>query len=166
MNVKTILTLKSTKLTILVFTIIATLLFVILCLIAPSKDIDCVAEININIHNNDEQVDIDGTVSYFYHFIKKGESHVSEYGSVVYNNKKYILDRTARILATDTKNTNYKEIRKDNIKKNFQDNMPDNVYDIIMSKQKVLFWRIQAFSNDLLQVTDLRRSLMICKKMQ
>ena len=165
MNVKTMSKSLLSSIIVAISLVVVTVVLVAYVLLIKQKDFDCATNVDIHIEHAETNTEISGTIKLFFHFIYGEDSHISEYGIVRVNDKKFILDRTARLHFSDEPHNGYYEVTRGNIEKNPQDNVPDDVYSALTSKQKVLFFKVGEINNGFWQIKDLRRTLIICKKM-
>lgn len=127
-------------------------------------NLDCTTDVDLHIVNEDKKYVLTGIVHMVFHLVKGSESYISEYGTVIYNSNRYIIDRNIRLkFSNDTKN-GYYEVDRGAVDKNPKDTLPEDVYWILTSKQKKLFFQLVSLGDELWQIKDLRRTLVICKK--
>lgn len=161
MTVKTSSWLKSISGLILLLFLFAAAIFYV-----PSKtsELNCAAEVRINVYAGEQESEINGVVHMIFHLPRNGRSYISEYGVVSVGEKRYKVDRNVRLVFSDKKSDSYSEVLREGIDKNMSDTLPDDIAEKMTSSQRVFFFKVDKLREDVWRISDLRRTIFICKK--
>lgn len=129
-----------------------------------SVEINCQSSVSVHVNSDINNIHIKGKIKFSYHLVSGGESHVSQYGVIESNGVHYIIDRIGKVHFTKQGYNDYYELVREGYEKNLQDNTPDQIYDLLISKQKKFQYKMQKYDKDYWQISDIRRTLLLCKK--
>ncbi|MFP2693932.1 hypothetical protein ACLETS_23150 [Enterobacter ludwigii] len=99
------------------------------------------------------------------HFVNqvKKQSYVTEYGDVTFGGDHYVLDRNVRLMFQESNINGFSEVHREGVDKNDTDNLPDSIAKKIFSAQTVYFYKIDKISNEVWRLSDLRRTILVCR---
>ncbi|MGC0850353.1 hypothetical protein [Pantoea agglomerans] len=129
-----------------------------------NDSVHCETDFRFHVNLAYMNLDIMAITHVYFHLVRGDSSYISEYGTVEVNGKKYFLDRNVKLFFSERERNGYHEVRRDGVDKNPQDNVPDEIYEAMSSRQKLLYFRVSDFGDDFWQISDLRRTIVICKK--
>ncbi|EMG7110572.1 hypothetical protein V5J96_001793 [Enterobacter cloacae] len=110
------------------------------------------------------QQGINGNVKIVFHITNDGLVTVSEYGTLNYYGKEYLVDRTGNMtIDTDVQN-GFHKVTKGKFLANPQDNAPSVLVEKLTSSQPVLHYKIQKLDTKTWRISDLQRAIFICRK--
>lgn len=127
-------------------------------------ELNCSGNVDIRVMQSGNEV-LSGDIQITAHIVPfaKKRSYVSEYGYVVADGKKYIIDRNVRLLFSESKKNGFSEVHREGTDKNPADTMPDAVAKLLISSQSIFFYKLDKLQNDIWRWSDLRRTILICK---
>ncbi|HBT4620624.1 TPA: hypothetical protein MB295_005303, partial [Klebsiella pneumoniae] len=143
-HVKTIFTYKF-------ITIILFLLILMVLLIIPGMKNDPIyfdCNSDIHVYSKDNKNEFKAVIRMFVHMAKNGKGVVREYGTIRYGDDAYLMDRSVNIYIYHEEDERYQIKRRPPVV-NEGDNLPDSLYYMMVSKDKVLNYRMQKLNNDL-----------------
>ncbi|HDC4352779.1 TPA: hypothetical protein O8L21_004117 [Enterobacter cloacae] len=110
------------------------------------------------------QQGINGNIKIVFHITNDGLVTVSEYGTLNYYGKEYLVDRTGSMtIDTDVQN-GFHKVTKGKFLANPQDNAPSVLVEKLTSSQPVLHYKIQKLDTKTWRISDLQRAIFICRK--
>ncbi|HAS1030344.1 TPA: hypothetical protein JHK39_003856 [Enterobacter cloacae] len=110
------------------------------------------------------QQGINGNIKIVFHITNDGLVTVSEYGTLNYYGKEYLVDRTGNMtIDTDVQN-GFHKVTKGKFLANPQDNAPSMLVEKLTSSQPVLHYKIQKLDTKTWRISDLQRAIFICRK--
>ncbi|HCM9621157.1 TPA: hypothetical protein N5N89_003551 [Enterobacter cloacae subsp. cloacae] len=110
------------------------------------------------------QQGINGNIKIVFHITNDGLVTVSEYGTLNYYGKEYLVDRTGNMtIDTDVQN-GFHKVTKGKFLANPQDNAPSVLIEKLTSSQPVLHYKIQKLDTKTWRISDLQRAIFICRK--
>ncbi|ENG2948791.1 hypothetical protein ABTU80_003081 [Enterobacter cloacae] len=121
--------------------------------------------VHINYENSKNvQQGINGNIKIVFHITNDGLVTVSEYGTLNYYGKEYLVDRTGNMtIDTDVQN-GFHKVTKGKFLANPQDNAPSMLVEKLTSSQPVLHYKIQKLDTKTWRISDLQRAIFICRK--
>ncbi|EGQ5293045.1 TPA: hypothetical protein LZ354_001974 [Enterobacter cloacae subsp. cloacae] len=121
--------------------------------------------VHINYEDsNNVQQGINGNIKIVFHITNDGLVTVSEYGTLNYYGKEYLVDRTGNMtIDTDVQN-GFHKVTKGKFLANPQDNAPSVLVEKLTSSQPVLHYKIQKLDTKTWRISDLQRAIFICRK--
>ncbi|HAS0824614.1 TPA: hypothetical protein I3317_004453 [Enterobacter cloacae subsp. cloacae] len=121
--------------------------------------------VHINYEDsNNVQQGINGNIKIVFHITNDGLVTVSEYGTLNYYGKEYLVDRTGSMtIDTDVQN-GFHKVTKGKFLANPQDNAPSVLVEKLTSSQPVLHYKIQKLDTKTWRISDLQRAIFICRK--
>ncbi|UWX94199.1 hypothetical protein N2K86_04440 [Enterobacter mori] len=159
MNVKISSRLKQAS---LVVALIA--LFIAALMYVPNNKnaLDCTADIILELGKGDDTIDAD--IHLVVHFEPEVQSYITEYGVVNYDNKRYIIDRYARLRYSRDDHHSFVEFKREGLDKNSAETLPDALSEKLTSAQKVFLFKVRKLHDDIWSISDLRRTVLVCAK--
>ena len=121
--------------------------------------------VHINYEDsNNVQQGINGNIKIVFHITNDGLVTVSEYGTLNYYGKEYLVDRTGNMtIDTDVQN-GFHKVTKGKFLANPQDNAPSLLIEKLTTSQPVLHYKIQKLDTKTWRISDLQRAIFICRK--
>ncbi|RDB39163.1 hypothetical protein DPX44_13355 [Enterobacter cloacae] len=121
--------------------------------------------VHINYEDsNNVQQGINGNIKIVFHITNDGLVTVSEYGTLNYYGKEYLVDRTGSMtIDTDVQN-GFHKVTKGKFLANPQDNAPSVLVEKLTTSQPVLHYKIQKLDTKTWRISDLQRAIFICRK--
>lgn len=161
MNVKT-----TSRLKVISLVAVLILLFVGALLYVPKSksDLDCTADIHLTMDSDEEK--LDARIHLVVHFVPDARSYITEYGVVNYGDQRYIVDRYVRLRYSDDSNHAFVEFQREGIDKNSGETLPEFLSKKLTSAQKVFFFKVSKLHNEIWSISDLRRTVLVCSKIQ
>ncbi|MGX5028237.1 hypothetical protein ACWKYF_15030 [Enterobacter asburiae] len=96
--------------------------------------------------------------------ITSGEDGVlSQVGVINVDGKSYALNRSIMLKFLGKDGDGYMRSLRVSVVKNDNDDLPENITDIIMTKQNIYYYKIMHIASNVYGVRDLRRTLMVCR---
>jgi hypothetical protein len=123
----------------------------------------CTARSNLSLSTQIEGMKIEGEVLLVFHILSDDEGYVSQIGSVGVNGKNYVVDRTTHLKFIGKDHDDYLRTKRVSILKNDNDNIPDPITDLLMSKQQLFFYKFITVTHNIYAIRDLRRTIMVCR---
>lgn len=159
MNVKTSSRLKVLSLvTVLSLLLAGTISYVL----GNKNDLDCNADIDLDMYSGEEK--LNAAIHLVVHFVPNGRSYITEYGVVNYSGQRYIVDRYVRLRYIDDNHHGFVEFQREGIDKNSAETLPEKVSQKLASAQKVFFYKVRKLHNGNWSISDLRRTVLVCSK--
>lgn len=126
---------------------------------------NCMSTVHINYEDSKNvQQGINGNIKIVFHITNDGLVTVSEYGTLNYYGKEYLVDRTGNMtIDTDVQN-GFHKVTKGKFLANPQDNAPSLLVEKLTSSQPVLHYKIQKLDTKTWRISDLQRAIFICRK--
>ena len=126
---------------------------------------NCMSTVHINYEDSKNvQQGINGNIKIVFHITNDGLVTVSEYGTLNYYGKEYLVDRTGNMtIDTDVQN-GFHKVTKGKFLANPQDNAPSVLVEKLTSSQPVLHYNIQKLDTKTWRISDLQRAIFICRK--
>lgn len=123
----------------------------------------CSSKIHLSLNSQKDDVDIKGEVLLVFRIYSETNGIVSEVGSVNVNEKNYSINRTAMLKFIGQEPDGYLRTQRVSVVKNENDDLPDAITDLLMSKQTLFFYKIMPITSNIYGIRDLRRTLMVCR---
>ncbi|HDC4443305.1 TPA: hypothetical protein O8U43_001468 [Enterobacter cloacae] len=121
--------------------------------------------IHINYEDsNNVQQGINGNIKIVFHITNDGLVTVSEYGTLNYYGKEYLVDRTGNMTIDTNVQNGFHKVTKGKFLANPQDNAPSVLVEKLTSSQPVLHYKIQKLDTKTWRISDLQRAIFICRK--
>jgi hypothetical protein len=98
-----------------------------------------------------------------FHFPSETKGIITEFGLINYEGNKYVVDRLVNVSIFRESKNSYELVRQKPVK-NPRDNLPDDVYERLTSRQESLFYDIRRHDSDTIIFSDSKRTLFVCKK--
>lgn len=156
-DVKTIFSYK--KVTLLLFISVAILMLISIGTVKEAPIFfDCSSELHIN---KDENGKLKSVVRVFFHFSQSGRGVIKEYGDLKYNNESYGVNRTVYVDVIHEGGGFY-EIKKKTTIVNNGDNLPDSLYNMLVSKDTLLLYNIKKIDDNLIIIRNNKRTIFVC----
>ncbi|MEO3992305.1 hypothetical protein [Pseudocitrobacter cyperus] len=148
----------------LLITLIALAINAMFRSLSVPDELNCSGNVDIRVMHADSEA-LSGDIQVTAHIVPfaKKRSYVSEYGYVVAEGKKYIIDRNVRLLFSETKTNGFSEVHREGTDKNPADTLPDAVAKMLISSQSIFFYKLDKLQDDIWRWSDLRRTILICK---
>lgn len=142
----------------------ATLLYVYFSVNDKVMPFDCSSEFYVYHGDNGKNgSDVFSSVKINFHIPTKDRGVITEYGIINYEGSRYIVDRIINISIFRERGSSYELVRQKPVK-NPRDNLPDIVYEKLVSRQGSLFYDIRRHDNGTLIFSDSKRTVFVCKK--
>ncbi|HBE7741029.1 TPA: hypothetical protein KMV34_002852 [Escherichia coli] len=140
------------------------LLYIYLSVNDEVMPFDCSSEIYIYHRDKDKNgSDVFSSVKINFHIPSKDRGNITEYGVIHYEGNRYVVDRLIKVSIFRERGNSYELVREKPIK-HPRDNLPDIVYETLVSRQGNLFYDIRRHDNGTLIFSDSKRTLFVCKK--
>ncbi|EMJ0104493.1 TPA: hypothetical protein O8U20_001331 [Enterobacter cloacae] len=121
--------------------------------------------VHINYEDsNNVQQGINGNIKIVFHITNDGLVTVSEYGTLNYYGKEYLVDRTGNMTIDTNVQNGFHKVTKGKFLANPQDNAPSVLVEKLTSSQPVLHYKIQKLDTKTWRISDLQRAIFICRK--
>lgn len=126
---------------------------------------NCMSTVHINYEDsNNVQQGINGNIKIVFHITNDGLVTVSEYGTLNYYGKEYLVDRTGNMTIDTNVQNGFHKVTKGKFLANPQDNAPSVLVEKLTSSQPVLHYKIQKLDTKTWRISDLQRAIFICRK--
>ena len=96
------------------------------------KPVDCATTVYFDIVNNNVPYSFTGSVYLRFHQAADFDVNITEYGTINFNDMKYIIDRNTKMIVSNLSHSKYFELEDTIVNKTKNDNIPDEVYDILI----------------------------------
>ncbi|EQA1621642.1 hypothetical protein V5K00_RS05750 [Enterobacter asburiae] len=123
----------------------------------------CTAKNHISLNTQKDGVKIEGEVLLVFRVSSVRDGVFSQVGVLDVNGKNYSVNRSTTLRFSGQDSDGYLRTQRVNVVKNDNDDLPDAITDLLMSKQKVFYYKIMHISDNVYGVRDLRRTLMVCR---
>lgn len=123
----------------------------------------CTAKNHLSLNTQKDGVNIEGEVLLVFRISSAREGVFSQVGVLDVNGKNYSVNRSTTLKFTGQDSDGYLRTQRVSVVKNDNDDLPDAITDLLMSKQKVFYYKIMHISDNVYGVRDLRRTLMVCR---
>lgn len=114
--------------------------------------------------NQGEKNGISGNVKIVFHITEKGHVVVNEYGTLENEGKEYIVDRSGDMTITKNTENGFHKVVKGHFTANKQDTTPPELTEKLTSSQSVFFYKIQKIDEVTWRISDLQRTIFMCRK--
>lgn len=118
---------------------------------------ECSSDVNIirrGSHNN-------SIIRMSFLVLKNGSGVINEYGVIEYEDNSYVVNRNIKIKINHV-GGDYYEIEREAPSINDGDNLPDSLYHSLVSKDRVLNYRINKTEHGLVVIRANKRTVFIC----
>lgn len=125
----------------------------------------CTAMIYINSGESKERVDIPrASLKFVFHVQDDLKMHVTEYGTIKYQGKEYLLDRVVKLTVSPKTQNGYHEVTRNGIVSNLKENVPASLIEHLVSSQPILFYKIEKIDSDTWKISDQQRTIFVCRR--
>lgn len=132
-------------------------------LLTKPKSFRCETDVTVNISSDDRDPAIKGTIHIIIQLFHQAPGYVSEYGVITHGENKYLVDRHASLTMKNNTHKGYVAVSRDRVDKNPKDTLPEAIYNELTSNQKVFYYRITNVRDNIWQIQDPRRTILICR---
>jgi hypothetical protein len=131
---------------------------------SSTEELNCGASVSLKLVSKDDLY-LKANVQIAIHFSDEAnkKSYVTEYGDVFAGSNQYAIDRNVRLVFLESKKNGYSEVQREGIDRNATDDLPDDIAQKIFSSQTVFFYKIEKLSSNVWRLSDLRRTILICR---
>ncbi|WP_297121808.1 hypothetical protein [uncultured Enterobacter sp.] len=152
------------KITFISLSVLLMVIFLLAFLIhANPSALVCTARYHLALSTQQDGIAISGEVLQVFRIASKSEGVVSQVGVIKVNEKAYSVNRTTIIKFVGKDSDGYLRTLRKGIVKNENDDLPDAITDILMSKQKLFFYKVMPISGNIYGIRDLRRTIAVCR---
>ncbi|UWX91872.1 hypothetical protein N2K86_14405 [Enterobacter mori] len=123
----------------------------------------CTAKTHLFLNTQKDGVKIEGEVLLVFRISSAREGVFSQVGVLDVNGQNYSVNRSTTLKFTGQDSDGYLRTQRVSVVKNDNDDLPDAITDLLMSKQKAFYYKIMHISDNVYGVRDLRRTLMVCR---
>jgi hypothetical protein len=123
----------------------------------------CTAKNHLSLNTQKDGVNIEGEVLLVFRISSARDGVFSQVGVLDVNGQNYSVNRSTTLKFTGQDSDGYLRTQRVSVVKNDNDDLPDAITDLLMSKQKVFYYKIMHISDNVYGVRDLRRTLMVCR---
>jgi len=123
----------------------------------------CTAKIHVFLQTQKEGVSIEGEVLLVFRVSSAKEGAFSQVGVLDVNGKSYAVNRSTTLSFLGQDSDGYLRTQRIAVVKNDNDDLPDEITNLLMSKQQLFYYKIIHVSDNVYGVEDLRRTLMVCR---
>lgn len=127
------------------------------------ETLTCSAKNYLHLEAQTQGVKIEGEVLLVFRISSATEGRVSQVGSLVIQGKHYAVDRNVVLKFIGKDHDGYRQTRRVAIVKNKNDNVPDEITELLMSRQDIFYYKVVRIAGNVYGIRDLRRTLMICR---
>ncbi|KLV63302.1 hypothetical protein DJ535_03540 [Citrobacter murliniae] len=128
-----------------------------------SETLTCSAKNYLHLEAQTQGVKIEGEVLLVFRISSATKGRVSQVGSLNVQGKHYAVDRNVELNFIGKDRDGYLQTRRVATVKNKNDNVPDEVTDLLMSRQDIFYYKIIHIAGNVYAIRDLRRTLMVCR---
>lgn len=128
------------------------------------KPVDCATTVYFDIVNNNVPYSFTGSVYLRFHQAADFDVNITEYGTINFNDMKYIIDRNTKMIVSNLSHSKYFELEDTIVNKTKNDNIPDEIYDILLSNRKFFFTSITEIADNILMIHSLTKTHLVCVK--
>ncbi|MEH0887039.1 hypothetical protein [Enterobacter sp. UNJFSC 003] len=126
---------------------------------------NCMSTVHINRADEKNALDgINGNIKIVFHITNEGLVTVSEYGTLNYHGKEYLVDRTGNMMMDKDVQNGFHKVTRGKFVSNLQHNAPSELTEKLTSSQPVLHYKIDKLDTETWRISDLQRSIFICRK--
>lgn len=123
----------------------------------------CTSKVNIALHTQKEGVNIEGEIMQVLR-ISSGKGGVySQVGTLDVNGKLYAINRATTLTFLGQESDGYWRTRRSAVIKNVNDDLPDKITDLLMTRQPLFYYKIMHIASNVYGLRDLRRTIMVCR---
>ncbi|MGK3187849.1 hypothetical protein ACCW92_09665 [Enterobacter soli] len=144
-------------------TALAVIFFFMLNRTTIPSAIVCTAKNHLSLNTQKDGVNIEGEVLLVFRISSARDGVFSQVGVLDVNGQNYSVNRSTTLKFTGQDSDGYLRTQRVSVVKNDNDDLPDAITDLLMSKQKVFYYKIMHISDNVYGVRDLRRTLMVCR---
>lgn len=123
----------------------------------------CTGRYHLALGTRQDGIAIRGEVLQVFRIASPSEGFVSQVGVITVNEKGYSVNRTTSLQFVGKDSDGYLRTLRMGIVKNENDDLPDAITDILMSKQTLFFYKIMPISGNIYGIRDLRRTIAVCR---
>lgn len=106
---------------------------------------------------------IEGEVLLVLRISSAEEGAFSQVGVLDVNGKHYAINRSTTLSFLREDSDGYLRTQRIAVVKNDNDDLPDEITNLLMSKQQLFYYKIIHITDNVYGVRDLRRTLMVCR---
>lgn len=128
------------------------------------KPVDCATTVYFDIINSNVPYSFTGSVYLRFHQAADFDVNITEYGTINFNDKNFIIDRNTKMIVSNLSHSKYFELEDTIVNKTKNDNIPDEVYDILLSNRKFFFTSITEIADNILMIHSLTKTHLVCVK--
>lgn len=126
---------------------------------------NCMSTVNINYEDSkNAQKGINGNIKIVFHITNEGLVTVSEYGTLNYFGKEYLVDRTGNMTMDTNVQNGFHKVTKGKFVSNPHDNTPSELTAKLTSSQSVYHYKLHKLDTETWRISDLQRSIFICRR--
>lgn len=114
--------------------------------------------------NKGEANDVSGNVKIVFHITGNGHVVVNEYGTIENQGKEYIVDRSGDMTITKNTANGFHKVIRGSFTANKQDTTPAELTEKLTSSQSVFFYKIQKIDEVTWRISDMKRTIFMCRK--
>lgn len=144
-------------------TALAVIFFFMLNRTTIPSAIVCTAKNHLSLNTQKDGVNIEGEVLLVFRISSAREGVFSQVGVLDVNGQNYSVNRSTTLKFTGQDSDGYLRTQRVSVVKNDNDDLPDAITDLLMSKQRVFYYKIMHISDNVYGIRDLRRTLMVCR---
>lgn len=127
------------------------------------ETLTCSAKNYLHLEAQTQGVKIEGEVLLVFRISSATEGRVSQVGSLVIQGKHYAVDRNVVLNFIGKDHDGYRQTRRVATVKNKNDNVPDEITELLMSRQDIFYYKVVRIARNVYGIRDLRRTLMVCR---
>ncbi len=127
------------------------------------ETLTCSAKNFLHLDAQTQGVRIEGEVLLVFRISSPTEGRVSQVGSLNIQGKSYAVDRNVVLKFIGKDQDGYLQTRRMAIVKNKNDNVPDEITELLMSRQDIFYYKVTHITGNVYGIRDLRRTLMVCR---
>ncbi|EOG8100180.1 hypothetical protein ACLQUA_000426 [Enterobacter ludwigii] len=123
----------------------------------------CSAKNHLVLNTQKTGMHIEGEVLLVFRISSAEEGVLSQVGVINVNGKSYAINRSTMLKFLGNDSDGYIRTQRVSVIKNDNDDLPDEITGLIMSKQHNFYYKIMHIANNVYGIRDLRRTLLVCR---
>ncbi|MEB7543303.1 hypothetical protein [Enterobacter huaxiensis] len=139
------------------------LFFIVLHRGAIPAALVCTSKYHLDLDTQKNGIKIKGEVLQVFRISSEKDGMLSQVGVLDVNDKQYTVNRTTSLRFLEKDSDGYLRTERLAIVKNDNDDLPDAITDLLMSKQKMFYYKVIHIDDNVYSIRDLRRTLMVCR---
>jgi len=139
------------------------LFFIVLHRGAIPAALVCTSKYHLDLDTQKNGIKIKGEVLQVFRISSEKDGMLSQVGVLDVNDKQYAVNRTTSLRFLEKDSDGYLRTERLAIVKNDNDDLPDAITDLLMSKQKMFYYKVIHIDDNVYGIRDLRRTLMVCR---